>query len=246
MSQELSQSLNNHQAIVESCAKMEKEHQDLHTQLIVEKMKVQQLEEGSKHVTDLETMLKEQQEEAVKLTKERDSARAKILQIQGQNQDSNNTERDAEIVQANRNMKLELKAKDEELKSKEVDIADLKSQVTHLEEQLRKTAKRRAQNVEGIDNYGANNDGKQTELLQGQAQKQETITNQQEQIKRLQEQLASSHSCGVDSPTEQVGGGVSFAVHCCEGTYICRYYFFEVALLVYCVVLYPEIVPQTA
>jgi len=207
---------------------MEKEHQDLHVQLKVEKTKVQQLEEGSKRLTDLETMLKERQEETVKLTKERDSARAKILQIHGQNQDSNTTERDAEIVQANRNMKLELKAKDEELQSKEVDIADLKSQVTHLEEQLCKTAKRRAQNLGGIDIYAANNDGKQIELLQGQAQKQETITNQQEQIKRLQ---ASSHSCGVDSPTEQVGGGVSFAVHCCEGAYICRYYFFEVVLL---------------
>ena len=224
LSQELSQFKQNNQTLTENYTRMEKEHHDLQVQLKVEKMKARQLEEGSKHVTDLEAMLKEQQEQVAQLTKERDSARAKMLQIHGQNQSTNIAEHDAEVVQATQNMKLNLKAKDVELENREVEIADLRLQVKHLEEQLHKSTKRSIKRLGSSDAaLSAGNDGKQTEVLQGQSviattpekltfmltQKEEMIASQKEKIKQLQEQLASSQSSGVGSPAEQAGGEVS-------------------------------------
>ena len=224
LSQELRQFKQNNQTLTENYTRMEKEHHDLQVQLKVEKMKARQLEEGSKHVTDLEAMLKEQQEQVAQLTKERDSARAKVLQIHGQNQSTNIAEHDAEVVQATQNMKLNLKAKDVELENREVEIADLRLQVKHLEEQLHKSTERCIKKLGGSDAaLGAGNDGKQTEVLQGQSvivatpekltfmltQKENMISSQKDKIKQLQEQLASSQSSGVGSPTEQTGGEVS-------------------------------------
>jgi len=196
-------------------------NKDLLVQLEKERAKAQQLEQ---HVIDLEAT---QQKDLAKLSKERDAARDKMLELHGKQKSANSAEMDADLVQIQQTLKLELKDKVKEIQTKDVEIADLVAQVNQLETRLQLSNKSSVQK----QNYGASNAKIQSEVLQEQsvfaasktemtvllAKKENTISDLQQEVNKLQEQLGAAQSCGdtgINSPAmDNFGGGVSLVVY---------------------------------
>jgi len=187
-------------------------NKDLLVQLEKERAKAQQLEQ---HVINLEAT---QQKDLAKLSKERDSARDKMLELHGKQKSAKMD------VQMQQTLKLELKDKVKEIQTRDVEIADLVAQVNQLEARLQLSNKSSVQK----QNHGASNVKIQSEVLQEQsvfapsktemtlllAKKENTISDLQQEVNKLQEQLSAAQSCGINSPAmDNFGGGVSLVLY---------------------------------